>query len=73
MASEKVIARSELFSHFRSFNFMGRSSQKKESDKHKKSVKPNQKKPLEKHEEEGFDFGGIPKDLDFKKNMGCGG
>jgi hypothetical protein len=29
--------------------------------------------PREAPQEDPFDFGGIPKDLNFKRNMGCGG
>lgn len=52
---------------------MAKAKEKKEADQPKNAVKPRPKKHDEKLEEEGFDFGGIPKDLDFKKNMGCGG
>ncbi|SNS92041.1 hypothetical protein SAMN05421640_1632 [Ekhidna lutea] len=40
----------------------------------KKSKKVNEKeeeKPTENHEEN--DHGGFPEDLDFSKNLGCGG
>lgn len=49
---------------------------KKAEKKKIKEAKKNKKKssrydPSE--DQNAFDFGGIPKDIAFKKNMGCGG
>lgn len=52
---------------------MAKTKEKKETNQHKKPVERKQEKENEKHEEEAFDFGGIPKNVDLKKNMGCGG
>lgn len=35
-----------------------------------KEIKQNS---LKEEETEGFDFGGFPKDVSFKRNIGCGG
>lgn len=42
--------------------------QEKVSEENEKS-----KKETQTSEEEGFDFGGFPKDVNIKRNMGCGG
>lgn len=40
-----------------------------------KSKNPKKEKVKRREEEviDDFDFGGFPKDVDIKKNMGCGG
>ncbi len=40
--------------------------------KNKSKGKSGQKRPSDESEDK-FDFGGIPKNLDLKKNLGCGG
>ena len=46
-------------------------------EKKSKKITKKEDKPLEKNEEsienDAFDFGGIPKDVSFKRNIGCGG
>lgn len=37
-----------------------------------KKVEPLQE-PLAESEEDDFDFGGIPSEISFKRNLGCGG
>ena len=55
----------------------------KEKEKGKKTEKPKNDKSLKEEktakvnsdepEEDEFDFGGLPKDVPFKRNLGCGG
>tara|TARA_R110001592_G_scaffold32156_10_gene112694 strand:+ start:3721 stop:3885 length:165 start_codon:yes stop_codon:yes gene_type:complete len=45
---------------------------KKEKEEPKKDPKLDEKE-LQDTEKEDFDFGGIPKDVPFKRNIGCGG
>lgn len=45
---------------------------KQKKSESKKDSKP-QKKEAENTENEDFDFGGIPKNIPFKRNIGCGG
>ena len=52
---------------------MAKTKEKKKTNQHKKSMKLKQKKAVQNDQEEDFDFGGIPKNVDLKKNMGCGG
>ncbi|WP_421977310.1 hypothetical protein [Roseivirga seohaensis] len=46
-------------------------------EKKSKKITKKEDKPVEKNEEsienDAFDFGGIPKDVSFKRNIGCGG
>ncbi len=47
---------------------------KEEKPKSKKgSKKPKNEKDQRVEKENDFDFGGFPKDVSFKRNMGCGG
>ncbi len=36
-------------------------------------LKPKAKEESFEEERDDFDFGGLPKDVPFKRNMGCGG
>ena len=47
---------------------------KEEKPRSKKGAKrSNNKKKQEFDQEDSFDFGGFPKNVSLKKNMGCGG
>lgn len=48
---------------------------KKKALKQEKVSEENEKgkKETQISEEEDFDFGGFPKDVNIKRNMGCGG
>ncbi|NVK83003.1 MAG: hypothetical protein HWE21_01710 [Cytophagia bacterium] len=49
-------------------------SKKKALKQDKISEEPEKSKKQPPHsEEEDFDFGGFPKDVSLKRNMGCGG
>lgn len=46
-------------------------SKEKEEQADQKPTEVSQNEPIDTEEE--FDFGGLPKDVPFKRNIGCGG
>ena len=48
-------------------------SKKKALKKEQNTKKPQVVKNDKEEDDTGFDFGGFPKDVDLKRNIGCGG
>lgn len=48
-------------------------SKKKALKKEQNTKKPQVVKNDKEEDDTGFDFGGFPKDVDLKRNTGCGG
>ena len=65
--------KTEFFIPIFRYSYMAKKRDIENESKKIKEVKKQQKaeEPVEERDE--FDFGGLPKNVPFKRNMGCGG